>query len=93
VARARLVDFKALMLAANFYVPVYDTIFLAAPVVLAAQGSVDRRQLQVWLLALYLVPCLTQTFAEFAHVQLMTPLIAGFGVWLIWPRMNAHQRE
>jgi hypothetical protein len=73
----------ALMLAANFYVPVYDTIILVAPAVLAAQCAVDRRQLQVWLLALYLVPCLTQSFAEFAHVQLMTLLIAAFGVWLL----------
>ncbi len=73
----------ALMLAANFYVPVYDTIILVAPAVLAAESAVNRRQLQLWLLALFLVPCLTQSFAEFAHVQLMTPLIAGFGVWLL----------
>jgi hypothetical protein len=71
------------MLAANFYVPVYDTIVLVAAIVLAAECAVDRRQLQVWLVALYLVPCLTQSFAEFAHVQLMTPLVAGFGLWVL----------
>jgi hypothetical protein len=83
----------ALMLVASFYVPVYDTIILAAAAVLAAESNVDRRQLQVWLLALYLVPFVTQFFAEFAHVQILTPLLAGFGVWLLWPQMHTDARR
>ena len=79
----------ALMLAANFYVPVYDTIILAAAAVLAAEMPVDRKQLRLWLLALYLVPSLTQSFAEFAHLQLLTPLLAGFGLWLLQPQIHA----
>ncbi len=82
----------ALMLAASFYVPVYDTIILAAAAVLAAESSVDRKQLQVWLLTLYLAPFVTQFFAEFAHVQLLTPLLAGFGLWLLWPLIQADKK-
>jgi hypothetical protein len=82
----------ALTLVASFYVPVYDTIILAAAAVLAAESNVDRKQFQLWLLALYLVPFVTQFFAEFAHVQILTPLLAGFGLWLLWPRINAHAR-
>jgi glycosyl transferase family 87 len=79
----------ALMLVASFYVPVYDTIILATAAVLAAESNVDRKQFQLWLLALYLVPFVTQFFAEFAHVQILTPLLAGFGLWLLWPQIRA----
>jgi hypothetical protein len=83
----------ALMLVASFYVPVYDTIILAAAAVLAAESNVDRKQFQLWLLALYLVPFVTQFFAEFAHVQILTPLLASFGVWLLWPQIRADARR
>lgn len=69
----------ALMLAANFYVPVYDTILLAAAVVLAWESG---KPLQSWLPLLYLTPFLTQSFAEFAHVHLLTPILVLFGLWL-----------
>jgi len=73
----------AIMLAANFYVPVYDTIVLAAAAAITAQ-YLGGRTFQLWVLLLYLVPSLTQSFAEFARVQLMTPLVAGFGMWILY---------
>jgi Glycosyltransferase family 87 len=72
----------ALMLAANFYVPIYDAIILIAAVALAWESKPDARQFQLWLLALVVVPFLTQSFAEFARVQLLTPVLAAFGLWL-----------
>jgi len=69
----------ALMLAANFYVPVYDSIILAAAVVLAWESG---KPLRSWLPLLYLTPFLSQSFAEFAHLQLLTPVLASFGLWL-----------
>jgi hypothetical protein len=83
----------ALMLAASFYVPVYDTIVLVAAAVLAAESNVNRKQFQLWLLTLYLAPFVTQFFAEFARFQLLTPLLAGFGLWLLWPQIHADQRR
>jgi hypothetical protein len=83
----------ALTLAASFYVPVYDTIVLVAAAVLAAESSVDRKQLQLWLLVLYLAPFVTQFFAEFARFQLLTPLLAGFALWLLWPQIYADSRR
>jgi hypothetical protein len=43
----------------------------------------EQRTIAGWILALYLVPWLTQSFAEFLHLQLMTIVLAAFGVWLM----------
>lgn len=81
----------AIMLAANFYVPVYDTIILAAAAALAAEHFTGNKSLRVWILLLYLVPSLTQSFAEFARVQLFTPLVAGFGLWILATRPDCER--
>jgi hypothetical protein len=67
-------------LVVNPYAPIYDSILVVCAFALVAkQGkSADK-----WLLALYLIPWLTQSFAEFLHVQLMTVVLAGFGIWAL----------
>jgi hypothetical protein len=69
-----------LTLVVNPYVPIYDAILVAIAVALVAS---DRNTLAGWLLPLYLVPWVTQSFAEFLHLQLMTVALAGFGVWVM----------
>ncbi len=69
-----------LTLVVNAYVPIYDSILLVCAAALAA--SVHRLPAH-WLLALYMIPWITQSFAEFLHVQLFTFAIAGFGFWLL----------
>ncbi|HTC89355.1 MAG TPA: glycosyltransferase family 87 protein [Bryobacteraceae bacterium] len=60
------------------YAPIYDTILVVVAVVLIApQVSA------LWLLILYMIPWVTQSFAEFLHLQLMTVSIAGFGIWAV----------
>jgi hypothetical protein len=62
------------------YVPIYDAILV---VIAAALAASVRQAPAGWLLLLYLVPWVTQSFAEFLHLQLMTMALAGFGIWLI----------
>ncbi len=61
----------------NPYAPIYDSILLVAAVALVAS---QRKELAGWLLPLYLLPWITQSFAEFLHLQLMTVAVAGFGI-------------
>jgi alpha-1,2-mannosyltransferase len=64
----------------NPYAPIYDSILVAAAVALVAgQG----KALAIWLLPLYLVPWVTQSFAEFLHLQLMTVALGAFAIWLV----------
>lgn len=69
-----------LTLVANAYVPIYDSILLVCAAALAAAV---HRMSPGWLLALYMLPWVTQSFAEFLHIQLFTLAIAGFGWWLL----------
>jgi hypothetical protein len=69
-----------LTLVVNPYVPIYDAILVVIAVALVAR---EQRTVAGWLLALYLLPWLTQSFAEFLHLQLMTIVLAAFGVWLM----------
>jgi len=69
-----------LTLVVSPYVPIYDAILVAIAVALVAP---DRETLAGWLLPLYLIPWVTQSFAEFLHLQLMTMAVAGFGVWVM----------
>lgn len=69
-----------LMLVVNPYVPIYDSILLVCAAALAASV---RALPSGWLLALYLIPWVTQSFAEFLHLQLFTYAIVGFGFWLL----------
>jgi hypothetical protein len=72
----------------NIYVPVYDTILLipAAALVACSLANADQRQqagLQVWLIVLWLVPWLTQSWADYLRLQILTVVLAGFGYWAL----------
>jgi hypothetical protein len=60
------------------YAPIYDTILVVVAVALVASQVPS-----LWLLLLYMIPWVTQSFAEFLHLQLMTLAIAGFGIWAL----------
>ncbi len=62
------------------YVPIYDAILVVIAVSLVVR---NRETPAGWLLLLYLIPWVTQSFAEFLHLQLMTMAVAGFGVWVM----------
>ena len=70
------------------YAPIYDAILGIAAVALVAgsmRGAANdlRERFGVWLLLLYMAPWITQSFAEFLHLQLFTVLLAGFGGWAL----------
>ncbi len=72
----------------NIYVPVYDTILLvpaAALVACSLAGRSQREQMsmQVWVLALWLVPWLTQSWADYLRLQILTLVLAAFGYWAL----------
>jgi len=72
----------------NIYVPVYDTIVLvpAAALMACSLAGADQRQragLQVWLIILWLVPWLTQSWADYLRLQILTVVLAGFGYWAL----------
>ena len=72
----------------NIYAPVYDTILLIPAGALIARslyGRSKREQagLQLWLVALWLVPWLTQSWADYLRLQILTPVLAGFGYWAL----------
>ena len=72
----------------NIYVPVYDTIILVPAAALVARSLADRgyreqMSLQVWLIILWLVPWLTQSWADYLRVQVLTLVLAGFGYWAL----------
>jgi hypothetical protein len=70
----------AFTLVANPYAPIYDAILVVVAVALVAS---DAKLLSVWLLPLYMIPWVTQSSAEFLHLQLMTIVVAGWGVWVV----------
>ena len=65
-------------LVVNPYAPIYDSILVIAAVALVAAETPA-----IWILALYMIPWVTQSFAEFLHLQLMTLALAGFGIWTL----------
>jgi len=72
----------------NIYAPVYDTILLipaAALIARSLQGRSKQEQaaLQVWLIVLWLVPWLTQSWADYVRLQILTIVLAGFGYWAL----------
>ncbi len=72
----------------NIYVPVYDTIVLvpaAALIACSLAGADQRKQagLQVWLIILWLLPWLTQSWADYLRLQILTVVLAGFGYWAL----------
>ena len=102
VAREML-DSRAATLAgalvSNVYTPIYDTILigpavtLAAGVMLRCAGN-EREVFGGWLALLYIVPWLTQSFAEFLRFQPLTLILAGFAWWALgWVRRSAGGQE
>ena len=82
-------------LVVNSYAPIYDSILVVSAVVLVA-GALDNRKedretFHAWLLVLYIVPWVTQSFAEFLHFQLFTIVLAGFAAWPL--RLASRDRE
>ena len=65
------------------YAPIYDAVLVVAAVALVAAKREQRETFGVWVLLLYMVPWLTQAFAEFLHLQLFTLVLAGFGIWAL----------
>ncbi len=72
----------------NIYAPVYDTILLVPAAALVARSLAGRSQagtvpLQVWLIVLWLAPWVTQSWADYLRLQILTPVLAGFGYWAL----------
>jgi alpha-1,2-mannosyltransferase len=67
-------------LVVNPYAPIYDAILMVTAVALVAS---TKKALAGWTLLLYMLPWVTQSFAEFLHLQLLTIALAGFGTWLL----------
>jgi hypothetical protein len=70
----------------NVYTPIYDTILVATAVALAARVILKRTESEgflAWMVLLYIVPWLTQSFAEFLRFQPYTLVLAGFASWLL----------
>jgi hypothetical protein len=67
-------------LVVNPYAPIYDAVLVVVAVALVASSG---EALAGWILLLYLLPWVTQSFAEFLHLQLMTVAMAGFGFWVM----------
>lgn len=77
-----------LTLVVSSYAPVYDAILIVIAAALAeracrGQGREERGTLQGWLLLLYMAAWLTQSMAEFLHLQIYTLVLAGFGFWAL----------
>jgi alpha-1,2-mannosyltransferase len=75
-------------LVVNQYATIYDTVLAVAAVALLAAKRAewpdkDREAFAGWLVLLYMIPWITQSFAEFLHLQLITVILAGFGVWAL----------
>ncbi len=75
-------------LVCNVYTPIYDTILLGPAVALAAgvmlnSGGKEREAFSGWLVLLYIVPWVTQSFAEFLRFQPFTLILAGFSWWAL----------
>jgi len=72
----------------NIYAPVYDTILLVPAAALVARSLYCRSKreqagLQLWLIALWLAPWLTQSWADYLRLQILTLVLAGFGYWAL----------
>ena len=72
----------------NVYTPIYDTTVAGVAVALVAgvmrtRTGNDAEVFRAWLLGLYMVPWLTQSFAEFLRFQPITLVLAGFAYWAL----------
>ncbi len=69
-------------LVVNAYTPIYDIVLVVAAVALLVKSK-DQAAFGTWLLLLYMVPWVTQAFAESLHFQVITLVLAGFGGWAL----------
>jgi hypothetical protein len=72
----------------NVYTPIYDTITVSAAAALVAgalrgRPGEDSDVFRAWLALLWIVPWVTQAFAEFLRFQLFTMVLAGFAYWAL----------
>ena len=77
-----------LTLVVNSYAPVYDAILVVAAAALAGgalegRSTEDQATFRGWLLLLYMAAWITQSMAEFLHLQIYTLVLAGFAVWTL----------
>jgi len=75
-----------LTLVISSYAPIYDAILVIAAAALAegaleGRGTEELATFRGWLLFLYMSAWITQSMAEFLHLQLFTLVLAGFGIW------------
>jgi len=82
------------LLTLNAYLPIYETILLVVAAALLADAVPKRypaysETLTGWLVLLYLVPWITQAFAELIRFQLFTPVLVAFGLWTLWLARSA----
>ena len=77
-----------LTLVVNSYAPIYDAILVVAAAALAAgamegRSTEEQEAFRGWLLLLYMVAWITQSMAEFLHLQVYTLVLAGFAGWAL----------
>jgi hypothetical protein len=77
-----------LTLVVNSYAPIYDAILVVAAAALAAgamggRSTEEQEAFRGWLLLLYMVAWITQSMAEFLHLQVYTLVLAGFAAWAL----------
>jgi hypothetical protein len=77
-----------LTLVVNSYAPIYDAILVVAAAALAGGameggGREAQEAFRGWLLLLYMAAWITQSMAEFLHLQIYTLVLAGYGVWAL----------
>jgi hypothetical protein len=80
------------------YAPIYDFVLVVTAAALvagsiAARPGARREAFCAWLLLLYMVPWITQSFAQFLHLQLFTLAVAGFGIWTLGLSDSLPHRE
>jgi hypothetical protein len=50
---------------------------------LSGQSKLKQAALQLWLPVLWLVSWLTQSWADYLRLQILTIALAGFGYWVL----------
>jgi len=64
------------------YAPIYDAVLVVAAAALLA-ASIPREAIAPWLLVIYMFPWITQSFAQYLHLQLFTLALAALGLWAL----------
>jgi hypothetical protein len=87
-----------LTLVVNSYAPIYDAILVVAATALAVgalegRSSEEHATFRGWLLLLYMLPWITQSMAEYLHLQLFTLVLAGFAGWALTMAYRTQGKE